>query len=95
MPFKSRLERMSNKDFSIVFAVWVRITTILWPSWYVWDGNGNNHTSYSSAAYDEFLDKVRKELDLRPVRLLNGSWENVNDRSSDRSYLLEIKRLYP
>jgi oligopeptide transport system substrate-binding protein len=29
MPFKSRLERMSNKDFSIVFAVWVRITTIL------------------------------------------------------------------
>jgi oligopeptide transport system substrate-binding protein len=28
-------------------------------------GNGNNHTSYSSAAYDELLGKVRKELDSK------------------------------
>lgn len=64
MPFKSRLERMSNKDFSIVFAGWGPdyndpMTFIdLFET-----GNGNNHTSYSNPAYDELLDKIRTELD--------------------------------
>jgi len=64
MPFKSRLDRMSNKDFSIVFAGWGPDYND--PMTYLdmfETGNGNNHTSYSSAAYDELLDKVRKELD--------------------------------
>lgn len=64
MPFKSRLERMSNKDFSIVFAGWGPDYND--PMTYLdmfETGNGNNHTSYTSAAYDELLDKVRAELD--------------------------------
>jgi len=64
MPFKSRLERMSNKDFSLVFAGWGPdyndpMTFIdLFET-----GNGNNHTSYSNPAYDELLGKIRTELD--------------------------------
>ncbi|HKL98323.1 MAG TPA: peptide ABC transporter substrate-binding protein [Mobilitalea sp.] len=64
MPFKSRLERMSNKDFSIVFAGWGPDYND--PMTYLdmfETGNGNNHTSYTSAAYDELLGKVRVELD--------------------------------
>jgi oligopeptide transport system substrate-binding protein len=64
MPFKSRLERMSNKDFSIVFAGWGPDYNDPMTFLDMFEtGNGNNHTSYSSAAYDELLDKVRKELD--------------------------------
>ncbi|MFV0342833.1 MAG: peptide ABC transporter substrate-binding protein [Anaerocolumna sp.] len=64
MPFKSRLERMSNKDFSIVFAGWGPDYND--PMTYLdmfETGNGNNHTGYTNAAYDELLDKVRTELD--------------------------------
>jgi oligopeptide transport system substrate-binding protein len=66
MPFKSRLERMSNKDFSMVFAGWGPdyndpMTFIdLFET-----GNGNNHTSYTDAAYDELLNKVRTTLDAK------------------------------
>ena len=64
MPFKSRLERMSNKDFSIVFAGWGPDYNDPMTFLDMFEtGNGNNHTSYSSAAYDELLGKVRKELD--------------------------------
>jgi oligopeptide transport system substrate-binding protein len=64
MPFKSRLERMSNKDFSIVFAGWGPDYNDPMTFLDMFEtGNGNNHTSYSSAAYDELLAKVRTELD--------------------------------
>lgn len=64
MPFKSRLERMSNKDFSIVFAGWGPDYNDPMTFLDMFEtGNGNNHTSYSSAAYDELLNKVRTELD--------------------------------
>ncbi len=64
MPFKSRIERMSNKDFSIVFAGWGPDYNDPMTFLDMYEtGNGNNHTSYSNKAYDELLDKVRKELD--------------------------------
>ena len=66
MPFKSRLERMSNKDFSIVFAGWGPDYNDPMTFLDMFEtGNGNNHTSYSSAAYDELLDKVRVELNAK------------------------------
>jgi oligopeptide transport system substrate-binding protein len=64
MPFKSRLERMSNKDFSIVFAGWGPDYNDPQTFLDMWEtGNGNNHTSYTSADYDALLAKVRTELD--------------------------------
>jgi oligopeptide transport system substrate-binding protein len=66
MPFKSRLERMSNKDFSIVFAGWGPDYNDPLTFLDVFEtGNGNNHTSYSNPAYDELLSKVRTELDAK------------------------------
>lgn len=66
MPFKSRLERMSNKDFSMVFAGWGPDYNDPMTFLDMFEtGNGNNHTSYSSAEYDELLDKVRVELDAK------------------------------
>ena len=64
MPFKNRLERMTNKDFDMVFAGWS-------PDYndpnsfldmFVTDG-GNNHTRYSSEAYDKLIDDAAVELD--------------------------------
>lgn len=64
MPFKSRIERMSNKDFSIVFAGWGPDYNDPMTFLDMFEtGNGNNHTSYSNPAYDELLVKARKELD--------------------------------
>jgi oligopeptide transport system substrate-binding protein len=64
MPFKSRLERMTNKDFSIVFAGWGPDYNDPLTFLDMFEtGNGNNHTSYSDAAYDELLNKVRSEVD--------------------------------
>lgn len=64
MPFKSRLERMSNKDFSIVFAGWGPDYNDPMTFLDMFEtGNGNNHTSYTNPAYDELLGKIRKELD--------------------------------
>lgn len=64
MPFKSRLERMDNKDFSIVFAGWgpdyndPNTFLDLFVS-----GSGNNHTSYTSEAYDKLVKDAAVELD--------------------------------
>jgi oligopeptide transport system substrate-binding protein len=64
MPFKSRLERMSNKDFSMVFAGWGPDYNDPMTFLDVFEtGNGNNHTSYSNPVYDELLGKVRTTLD--------------------------------
>ncbi|MEG1049261.1 MAG: peptide ABC transporter substrate-binding protein [Oscillospiraceae bacterium] len=64
MPFKSRLDRMSNKDFGIVLAGWSPdyndpMTFLdLWVS----DG-GNNHTGYKNPAYDKLIDDAKTEID--------------------------------
>jgi len=66
MPFKSRLERMSNKDFSLVFAGWGPDYNDPMTFLDLFEtGNGNNHTSYSNPAYDELLNKVRTTLDAK------------------------------
>lgn len=64
MPFKSRLARMTSKDFDIVFAGWGPDYND--PMTYLdmfETGNGNNHTGYSNPEYDKLLDKVRTEAD--------------------------------
>ncbi len=64
MPFKSRLDRMTNKDFSIVFAGWGPDYNDPQTFLDMFEtGNGNNHTSYSDADYDALLNKVRTTLD--------------------------------
>lgn len=64
VPFKTRLERMSNKDFQIVMAGWGPDYNDPMTFLDMFEtGNGNNHTSYSNATYDELLDKVREETD--------------------------------
>ncbi len=66
MPFKSRLERMSSKDFSIVFAGWGPDYNDPMTFLDIFEtGNGNNHTSYTNKKYDELLAKVRKENDAK------------------------------
>jgi len=66
MPFKSRLSRMSNKDFDIVFAGWGPDYNDPLTFLDIFEtGNGNNHGSYSNTEYDELLDKVRVELDAK------------------------------
>lgn len=65
MPFKSRIERMSNKDFTMIFAGWGPDYND--PMTYLdlfETGGGNNHSSYSNKEYDELLDKARAELDM-------------------------------
>lgn len=64
MPFKSRIERMSNKDFSMVFAGWGPDYNDPMTFLDMFEtGNGNNHTSYSNPEYDALLNKARTELD--------------------------------
>lgn len=64
MPFKSRLSRLSNKDFELVFSGWGPdyndpLTFLdLFET-----GNGNNHGNFSNEEYDELLNKVRTETD--------------------------------
>lgn len=64
MPFKSRLDRMTNKDFSLVMAGWGPDyndpNTFL--DLFV-TGNGNNHTSYSNPEYDQLVKDAAAELD--------------------------------
>lgn len=66
MPFKSRLERMKNKDFSMVMAGWSADYND--PMSYLdmfETGNGNNHTSYSNADYDKLLKAAQNEKDAK------------------------------
>lgn len=65
MPFKSRVERMSNKDFQMVFAGWGPDYNDALTFLDMFEtGGGNNHGNYSNAAYDELLNKVRTEEDV-------------------------------
>src|SRR5690606_10351130 len=65
MPFKSRLSRMSNKDFEMVFSGWGPDYNdpMTFLDMFETD-NGNNHGSFSNEEYDELLDKIRTELDI-------------------------------
>lgn len=64
MPFKSRLSRLSNKDFEMVFSGWGPDYNDPLTFLDMFEtGNGNNHGSYSNPEYDELLEKVRTELD--------------------------------
>ena len=65
---------MTDKDFQIVFAGWSpdyddamsyidMFTT----------GNGNNHTSYSSEAYDNYIFSAKKEAD--PVKRIQMMYD--------------------
>ncbi len=66
MPFKSRLERMSNKDFQIVFALWGPDYNDPMTFLDMYETNGgNNHGSYTDATYDDLLNKVRTTLDAK------------------------------
>lgn len=64
MPFKSRLERMTNKDFDIVMAGWGPDYNdpMTFMDLWVKDG-GNNHTSWSNARYDEIIKLCSSEPD--------------------------------
>lgn len=64
VPFKSRLDRMTNKDFQIVLAGWGPDYNDPMTFLDMFEtGNGNNHTGYSSAEYDKLLESARAELD--------------------------------
>ena len=62
--FQSRLDKMSNHDFSVVFAGWScdyndpNSYLDLWIT-----GGGNNHTGWSNAEYDELIAAAAQEPD--------------------------------
>ena len=64
MPFKSRLDRMTTKDFSIVFAGWGLDYND--PNTYLdmfVTGGGNNHGNYSNPDYDKLIADAAVETD--------------------------------
>lgn len=62
--FQSRLDKMSNRDFSVVFAGWScdyndpNSYLDLWIT-----GGGNNHTGWSNAEYDQYIADAAQEAD--------------------------------
>ena len=67
MPFKSRLDRMTTKDFSIVMAGWGPDYNdpMTFLDLFV-TGGGNNHTSYANPEYDALIKAATEEVD--PVK---------------------------
>lgn len=66
VPFKSRLAKMTAKDFDIVLAGWGPDYNDPMTFLDLFEtNNGNNHTSYSNPEYDEILAKARDELDAK------------------------------
>ncbi len=64
MPFKSRIERMQNEDFSMVMALWGPDYNDPMTFLDLYEStNGNNHSSYANPQYDDLLAQIRKELD--------------------------------
>lgn len=62
--FQSRLDKMSNHDFSVVFAGWSPDYND--PNSYLdmWiTGGGNNHTGWSNAEYDQYITDAANESD--------------------------------
>lgn len=65
MPFKSRLELTQGHNFMMSSSGWGPDYNDPMTFLDMFEtGNGNNHTSYSSKAYDDLLAQVRKEPDL-------------------------------
>ena len=65
MPFKSRIDKMQNKDFQMVFAGWGPDYNDPMTFLDMFEtGGGNNHGNFSNAAYDALLNKVRTEGDV-------------------------------
>lgn len=65
MPFKSRIDRMQNKDFDIVLAGWGPDYNDPMTFMDLWvTGGGNNHTSYSNAEYDALIKAATVEADV-------------------------------
>ncbi len=64
MTYKNRLERMTNKDFAIVYAGWGPDYNdpMTFLDLFV-TGGGNNHTSYSNPEYDKLVAEAMKEGD--------------------------------
>ncbi len=64
MPFKSRLDRMTTKDFSIVMAGWGPDYNdpMTFLDVFV-SGGGNNHTSYANPEYDALIKQAAEEID--------------------------------
>ncbi len=64
MPFKARLQRMTAKDFQVVFAGWGPDYNDPMTFIDIWITNGqNNHTYWSNATYDDLVAKAKVELD--------------------------------
>ena len=64
MPFKSRLEKTQNNDFMMSSSGWGPDYNDPMTFLDVYEtGNGNNHTGYSSKAYDDLLNQARNEND--------------------------------
>ncbi|WP_027953531.1 peptide ABC transporter substrate-binding protein [Halobacillus kuroshimensis] len=68
VPFKERIERDKNMEYDFQNAGWgpdyIDPNTFL--NMWVTDG-GNNHTGYSSEAYDGMIEKANNELAQEPV----------------------------
>lgn len=64
MTYKARLQRMQEKDFSVVLAGWGPDYNdpMTFMDLWVTDG-GNNHTSWSNAEYDKLITAARAEAD--------------------------------
>jgi oligopeptide transport system substrate-binding protein len=64
LPFTARLQKMTDKDFQVVYAGWGPDYNdpMTFLDMFV-TGGGNNHTSYSSVEYDQLIDKAKKEPD--------------------------------
>ncbi len=78
MPFKSRLQRTTDRQFSIVSAGWgpdyndpMTFLAIMTT------GNGNNTGDWSNAQYDELLAKANVETDLQARMELMYQAENI------------------
>jgi len=64
LPFAARLQKMTDKDFQMVFAGWgpdyndpmTFLDVFL-------SGGGNNHTSYSNPQFDLLINNAKKEVD--------------------------------
>lgn len=66
MPFKARLQKMTSKDFQMVMAGWSADYNDPISFLDMFEtGNGNNHTSYTSADYDKLLKAAQNEKDAK------------------------------
>ena len=66
LPFKERLERMTQKTFEIVLAGWSGDFNDALSYMDIWTtGGGNNHASYSNPKYDELIQIAQTSSDQK------------------------------